>query len=1039
MADDKDNKASDESVKVEGQQLKVLKDTNKKVTFIGNVLNKNIVPASQQAERDAEDGMFKKKLMSSLLSIKDSLIGLAARTVAVAGFPIALIFGAIAFIIAFFTEIGRQLAKLKTVLIGIKNLPQTISGIFASIRGGLVAAREAVALKIANGLKVFREHKSVKLIASGLDDLADAFRMAREGVVLRIKNALAAFKEHKAVKAIGGAFTRMRMLLNAARVSVVNSLQTALAAFKETKIGAKIAGVFASVRNAFTGPKGILTTIRAALPGAKAAGPPGIGQVMKGLVPGTGVQKPVGVATKMADAAKSLRSAIFGPIGKLGGIVGGQITAFKTAALNFKPVAMFGGAFDEVGRIFGRVIGIAGGGPPGAATGGIMGSLRASMAAFRESAVFKAFAGIGKILAGAFGGVLSLIGGAAKVATGPGGAGGKVATGIVGTISKVTGAMSSMVKTIGAFSGLNKIVGFAKTLGTTLGKLLWPVTIIIGVFDFIKGFRKDEGWDGEPASFFTKIGMGISEALQGLIGLPLDMIKGGIAWILKKFGIGTTTDPETGEEMESQWMTTMKEFSFSDLIDKLIGSIWSGIGAVFTWFKELFTDPVGAIVKLATGFAGLLTGIGTWLYNTAIKPIFDWVSGIFSWGETDETTAGGDDKGFSLSGMLFKALDGIKTWLGNMFKFDSAGDLFATAFNVLTFLPNIVLKGLQLISKWLLGLFGFDDAAKKVANADNWTIGGMVATAIKSIFEWFTELFDIDWSALMDKLVPDWAKKILPGFGGDSKEDKRKAAQEVADVAQGKLTSTQEKISSLQGQLGSDKSAVMRSQTNAPDDMNSYKGEKGVWTLVGGDWIFYSDRKESDVDTSGITTKAAERIKEIKAEIKNEQEELAAGDVKGGMIGFQYKREDRIKELQGEITSVETQAVSDVVAATVAADAEKIRIQEEIKALQVRELEEQKVVANAILAVENAAITKQNSLAVHDRHVERAIYGLMQGAAAQTQLLAAYGNGGGSGGGTTVNTVTVAPSTSNTVSSVSKSENVYGTVDPYTSAAGAYG
>ena len=97
--------------------------------------------------------------------------------------------------------------------------------------------------------------------------------MAREGVVLRIKNALAAFKEHKAVKAIGGVFGRMRMLLNSARLTVVNSLKTALAAFKETKIGAKIAGVFASVRNAFTGPKGILTTIRASLPGAKSSWP----------------------------------------------------------------------------------------------------------------------------------------------------------------------------------------------------------------------------------------------------------------------------------------------------------------------------------------------------------------------------------------------------------------------------------------------------------------------------------------------------------------------------------------------------------------------------------------------------------------------------------------------------------------------------------------------------------------------------------------------------------------------------------------------
>ena len=344
--------------------------------------------------------------------------------------------------------------------------------------------------------------------------------MAREGVVLRIQNALKAFREHKAVKAIGGAFTRMRMLLNSARLTVVNSLQGALAAFKETKIGAKIAGVFASVRNAFTGPKGILTSIRAALPGARAAGPPGrglkpIGQVLKGLVPGTGVQKPVGIATKLADAARSLRSAIFCPAGKLGGIIGTQLTAFKAAALNFKPVAKFAGVFDDIGRIIGGAIGIGRGGAPGAKAGGIIGALRTSMTAFRGSAVFKAIAGVGKILAGAFTGVLSLIGGAAKAATGPGGVGAKVGKGIIGAISSVTTPMSKMVGTLAKFSGLNRIITFAKGFGTFLGKLLWPVTIIIGLFDFVKGFRKDEGWDGEPASFFTKIGMGISEALQG--------------------------------------------------------------------------------------------------------------------------------------------------------------------------------------------------------------------------------------------------------------------------------------------------------------------------------------------------------------------------------------------------------------------------------------------------------------------------------------------------------------------------------------------
>ena len=112
------------------------------------------------------------------------------------------------------------------------------------------------------------------------------------------------------------------------------------------------------------------------MPGAKGAGPPGIGQVMKGLVPGTGAQKPVGIATKMADVGKSIRSAIFGPVGKLGGIAGGQITSFKNAALNSKPLKGIAGAFDEVGRIFGRVIGVASGGPPGGATGGIIGAVK---------------------------------------------------------------------------------------------------------------------------------------------------------------------------------------------------------------------------------------------------------------------------------------------------------------------------------------------------------------------------------------------------------------------------------------------------------------------------------------------------------------------------------------------------------------------------------------------------------------------------------------------------------------------------------------
>ena len=253
-----------------------------------------------------------------------------------------------------------------------------------------------------------------------------------------------------------------------------------------------------------------------------------------------------------------------------------------------------------------------------------------------------------------------MIGGAAKAATGPRGMGAKAGKGIVGAISKVTGAIGGMVATIGKFTGLNKIVSFAGRFGTILGKLLWPVTIIIGLFDFIKGFRKDEGWDGEPASFFTKIGMGISEALQGLIGLPLDMIKAGILWILGKFGIGKTKDPVTGEEMESAWMTKMKEFSFSDLIDDLIGGIWGGMQAVIDWVGKLFSDPVATLKEAGKAVLSAFTNFGTWLWDNSIGKAIGWVKDLLGIEDKEEKPASsGEAKEVESKGWLSWIMDTI--------------------------------------------------------------------------------------------------------------------------------------------------------------------------------------------------------------------------------------------------------------------------------------------------------------------------------------------------------------------------------------------
>ena len=56
---------------VEGQ-----KELIKKVTFIGNVLNKNIVPASAQKEKDTEDNAWKKKLFGFMSGFQDQFEGM---------------------------------------------------------------------------------------------------------------------------------------------------------------------------------------------------------------------------------------------------------------------------------------------------------------------------------------------------------------------------------------------------------------------------------------------------------------------------------------------------------------------------------------------------------------------------------------------------------------------------------------------------------------------------------------------------------------------------------------------------------------------------------------------------------------------------------------------------------------------------------------------------------------------------------------------------------------------------------------------------
>ena len=158
--------------------------------------------------------------------------------------------------------------------------------------------------------------------------------------------------------------------------------------------------------------------------------------------------------------------------------------------------------------------------------------------------------------------------------------------GFIGDTAKATGkgakSAGGVLKTLGSF--LKSTFTVFQGIGRTLGRLFLPLTILMTAVDAIKGsidgFTKQEG--GLVNKVFAGVIGGIKGAVVGLVGIPLDLLKSGIAWIAGKLGF-----ENFAEKLEG--------FSFAALFGKIfdgINNIWQGI---INFFGDLFSDPVGTI------------------------------------------------------------------------------------------------------------------------------------------------------------------------------------------------------------------------------------------------------------------------------------------------------------------------------------------------------------------------------------------------------------------------------------------------------------
>ena len=266
----------------------------------------------------------------------------------------------------------------------------------------------------------------------------------------------------------------------------------------------------------------------------------------------------------------------------------------------------------------------------------------------------KAFTAIGKTLK-TIGGVISK--------------GMKAIGKVISLIARPFKAIFGMGKSlVGMSKTALKIVGWAKTFGTVMGKILLPITIVMSAFDFITGFMEGYKEDG----IMKGLEEGTSKLLQGLIGMPLDLLKDGVSWILEKFGW-------------TQASETLDSFSFSDLIDKMVGGFFDAVDGIVGWLGEKF--KFGSISEALTSMINLIWLPAVLFKDWLITPIVEWLGDKLGFDSTGF-------KEFDIPKMIGEFVDDMLGWFGKIFDLDISGIIKSMA------------SKLGKPGEWLLGKIG---------------------------------------------------------------------------------------------------------------------------------------------------------------------------------------------------------------------------------------------------------------------------------------------------------------------------------------------
>lgn len=241
-----------------------------------------------------------------------------------------------------------------------------------------------------------------------------------------------------------------------------------------------------------------------------------------------------------------------------------------------------------------------------------------------------------------------------------------------------TGAGAKVVNFVKTFLG--KGAGFLKLMG----KILWPLGVLISAFDGMKAYQSSE-----EATIFGKFGDGIAGMVGSFIGVPFDMLKNAILWIIRKV-TGAEVDEDGNYDtstVSGKILQAAKDFSFAELIGKFVKAPFNAIMGVVDWIKgkfAIFSDEgegggMSGVMKSMFSDALALLGfekgmsVGQIIGQIAVAPAtaaIKWLSGIFGF-ELPE--------GFTLNPvtLITKYGNDAFNWVASKFGFEFEDDDFS--------------------------------------------------------------------------------------------------------------------------------------------------------------------------------------------------------------------------------------------------------------------------------------------------------------------------------------------------------------------------